>query len=414
MASDVAWSGRRAVAIRLALAVAASLQPCLAIAAAPSRPDGFYVYARHIALPKWQGLYSTALAQDYIDGAAISIEWDALEPRENTYDWSAFDQIVSNSIQHGKKIALALVAGMDTPEWVYAGGVKRLRFTYNKSNRSTVCTVISQPALWQPRFIDAYLHTLADIAHHLKLLNSGAAPQGSAYDSLRIVKLSGINLTTEEIRIDAHPPGGRCNEPDTAMAWAQAGYRPALVLQAFDTIARQTARLFPNLTYAMAIIHKDAFPPIRQDGEVDEPAVRTPPVPDPMTLRLMNTAAQALGSHLLIQWNALAQFRNAQGRDVLPEEVLQAHRDATQIGWQLNDFMGPLGGSGCIYIPFQIAPCRTERDFQAILENGMRTGARYFEIQPPDAAPGSAHLPAGAPDDFAPALRAAHNELMAR
>jgi hypothetical protein len=365
----------------------------------------------HIGLPNWQEMYNIALAKDYVDGATITVEWNAIEPRPRVYNWTALDRWVQEVVRLHKKLSIGIIAGMFIPDWVYASGVTRSVFRYDRAPPRGICTEISQPSVWEPAYLQAYRNALADLAQHLRSLSVPGFPTGVAYQALRIIKISGVNLTTEELRIDAHAPGGPCNEPNTADIWARAGYTPDKMLGAFMTIANDTARFFPDKLLSIAIIHKGGFPPIDNDGTVNEAAVTDPIKPDPMMMQILRAAEREFGSRLLVQWNALSQFVGPGGRAVLPEEMLDARARGAQIGWQLNGFLGIWGGSGCVYLPFRIQPCKTVADFQKILENGIDNGARYLEIQPVNASIKHLQLPANVPHDFSGAFRAAHTRL---
>jgi hypothetical protein len=223
-------------------------------------------------------------------------------------------------------------------------------------------------------------------------LQGPGLPSGAVYKALRVVKLSGINNTTEELRVDAtKPDNGPCQQSDAAAIWAQAGFTPDKVIAAWKTIAEDTAKAFPDKILSVDVIHRGAFPSIDNGGRVVPP---TRDAPDDLTEKILNIAVPMYRDRLMVQWDALWQGKP-------PQEVLDSGAHGARIGWQMNGFMGVWGGSGCVYKPFHTAACNNLADFQSILDNGINYGGRYIEIHAPNAN-----------TDFAPAFQAAHSRLL--
>ena len=64
-----------------------------------------------------------------IRGLSITIPWNELHPAENTYDWKGLDDLVKFCGDNGIKCQLSLYAGMYSPDWIYAAGVKGINVT---------------------------------------------------------------------------------------------------------------------------------------------------------------------------------------------------------------------------------------------------------------------------------------------
>jgi hypothetical protein len=381
------WSG---------LALLAYLaMPSASLAADTSASEaGFYVFMNHVALKNFDDVYTTALSQDYVDGAAIMLEWKAFEPQPDVYDWSDLDRWVEKAVTLHKKLSIGVVGGWFTPDWLYGSGygVPKNSFNYDRSRRESACTILTLPSFWHPVYLREYGKMMAALSQHLRGLQGPGLPSGAVYKALRVVKLSGINNTTEELRVDAtKPDNGPCQQSDAAAIWAQAGFTPDKVIAAWKTIAEDTAKAFPDKILSVDVIHRGAFPSIDNGGRVVPP---TRDAPDDLTEKILNIAVPMYRDRLMVQWDALWQGKP-------PQEVLDSGAHGARIGWQMNGFMGVWGGSGCVYKPFHTAACNNLADFQSILDNGINYGGRYIEIHAPNAN-----------TDFAPAFQAAHSRLL--
>ncbi len=400
----------------LSLAVALTVSAASGAPAESADYRGLYIYMTQ-ALAKnspWNEVYDFALRQDYVDGATISLPWSELETREGVFEWASLDRWLDQIVMRKKKLSIGLIAGGWTPDWVFDADVPdQGSDSFDRSAPKGVCVRTRAPAFWKPAFISAYSLALEAIAKHLREHETSGAQRGAAYAALTIAKISGVNLTTEETQIANHPAGGACHEPLTALAWAKAGYRPKEAEQGWAELADAAAKAFPGKLLSMAVIHKNAFPPIDEEGHLDAEAVEHPPAPDPMTRKLIAEGVAKFGSRLLVQWNALSQFRTLRGVPVLPPEVIEGKRLGAHIGWQVNGFMGVWEAAGCIYSPFAIRPCQSLDDFQAIFDNGVEAGAGYIEISPVNVSDGKKTMHKGPVRDYAPALVHAHERLRA-
>jgi len=325
---------------------------------------------------------------------------------------------LSDVLREGKGFTIGLIAGSQAPTWIYdTVGVPALRdITLNATQRKTGalgCQKINQPLVWDERYLHQYAATMTALANHLKRVERPAPGGGTAFDSLVGVKLSGINLTTEELRIDAHvatPDLAACPEPDVTAMWKARGYRPHLILQAWREIARMTANIYPGKLLNVDVIPNAAFP------NIDDNGTRIPPpnlpgrkhVVEPLNATILDYGVATYGKLLLVQWDALSQD------GILPVEVTDSGKRGASMGYQMNGFGGGnFGGSGCIYNPgFKIMPCRNVDDFYQALSDGIRSGARYIEVQPPNVAIQFLNPANPAISSFAPAFEKAARNLV--
>jgi len=357
---------------------------------------GLYLYLAHPGLANFDALYSAGLTEPYIDGAAIIVQWAQLEPRPEVYDWSILDKWALKTVLLHKQLSVGVSSGLFAPEWIYGAGyrVPKNSFDFNRSGNGISCVVLTQPSFWNPVYLGEYRKMIAAMSEHLRALKGPDIPPGAVYQALRVVKLSGINITTEELKVDTTPPDtGPCHQSDATAIWAEAGFTPAKTVSAFMTLAADTSRAFPEKLLSLSVIHRNAFPPIDDNGHV----YSTIPIPDVLTARILASAIPIYRSRLLVQWNALWQGGP-------PTEVLAAGKQGARIGWQMNGFRGDWTGSGCIYPGFKIRDCETVADFQSILDNGIDLGGRYIEVQGPSVGNKL----------WEPAFQAAHDRLLSK
>ena len=355
---------------------------------------GLYVYIN----PLWVNQTSymeNALSKPYIDGAAIVVEWKRLEPAPGQYEFSDMDKWVGAVVAQHKKIDFGVMAGTWSPEWLYDQNhqVSKVSFDYNRNPQGTPnCTVLTLPTPWSPTYINEYNKMMQEVARHFHELKVPGFPQGAAFDALRIVKLTGINNTTEELRLyaGAHPHGdnGACHQTSAPPVWAAAGFTPSKIKMAWTEMSDNTANAFPGKILSVDIIRVNAFPAIDDSGNVYRPE---PGANDRLTNEILSIGLSRYKGRFAVQWNALTS-------EEPDTAVTDAGTKGAIVGWQMNQFMHE-NGSGCFY-GRQRAECKSVEDFQEMFDNGIKRGGQYIEIW------------AQSVDDFAPAFQNAHNQLV--
>ncbi len=375
----------RSLSILLAglLAMATPARP-----AGGDEPLGFYVFMNHIALPTFDDFYAVALSKPYVDGAAMEMEWSALEPRPGEFDWSHLDRWAKTTLALHKKLSIGVSAGIFSPPWLFDAShdVPYAGFHFNRNARGMACADIVLPLPWSAAYLHEYAAMMSALSRHLHELTVPGHP-GTAYQAVTVVKLSGINLNSSELQLDTTAPDdGPCRQSDAAAVWAMAEFTPDKMMKAWAALSEATDVAFPDKILSLQIIHRNGLP----GGD------RRATKPDPLTQRILENTVAAYGHRAMVQWNALSQF-------VLPPEIAQAGGRGARVGWQMNGFLGPRGGSGCVYPPFVLAPCKTMADFQSIMDKGTEAGGRYIEIQAPNTT-----------DNHDPAFEAAHTKIWRR
>src|SRR3989344_1739403 len=104
----------------------------------------------------------------------------------------------------------------------------------------------------------------------VRALSSHVRSVAGAYDALRMVKITGINQDTIELRLPASNGVGTgdCEVSNAIDIWQAAGYTPQNVLDAWRTIATAFGNAFPDKILTIDVLQNNAFPPITNSGEI--------------------------------------------------------------------------------------------------------------------------------------------------
>src|ERR687894_2728791 len=66
-----------------------------------------------------------ATGRPWYKGNFASTKWSALEPSNNTYDWTEFDAAVNDAYSRGIYFMPMIAGGHQAPSWLYKNGVPR-------------------------------------------------------------------------------------------------------------------------------------------------------------------------------------------------------------------------------------------------------------------------------------------------
>ena len=294
-----------------------------------------------------------------VDGVALDIGWDAIEPSLGQYQWATLDNWIGQAIAAGRKIDLVVPAGIATPAWLFqaaptGAGASALSFTVTPHNgATTVCDSVTLAAPWDPAFLSQWNAMLAALSAHLVSVGT--------YDAITLVRLTGINRTTEELRLPAETAQstGLACVSNAIATWQQAGYGPTKLEQAWNTIVGDFQKNFPGKSFAVSLIPTAmAFPPIADNGTIITGALPN------LTQSLMGQAAQILPGKLVVQFDFLMPGEQAS------VEVTQAAQNfGTMAAFQTNEYENQLG-AGCSEPVTNPTPC-TSATFLQMLEVGI-------------------------------------------
>jgi len=294
-----------------------------------------------------------------INGLYLMISWSAIEPARGQYQWSAIDSWLASAMASGKRVDLAILGGNAAPAWLYTAppqgaGAAKLSFSYAiQGGKLGECTSITLPVPWDTAFLAEWDSMLAALAAHLKATG--------AYSNLALLRLTGININTDELKLPEETPAGNSLAclTDAPAIWQQAGYRPSLILKAWDRITSSFQTSFPGKSFVVALTESNAFPPIDETGAI----VKGQNVEQ--TLPEVQLAAQKFGANLV----ALETFL-LPGDPPHQEIIIAAHTLKSKAAFQTNEWLGLTGGAACGGLVTAPTPC-TQAGFISMIEGGI-------------------------------------------
>ena len=338
---------------------------CLSLIAFGARAQdirGIYVYSNDVSLiskPTANNL-TAALAINGVDGLALAIGWNAIEPAMGQFQFSLLDQWIQTAVASKKKIELVIMAGNATPSWLFqpppvGPNAAALNFTISPhSGQTGICDSVTMAAPWDAAFLNRWDVMLAAVAGHLK--------SNGTYSAVALLRITGINRTTDELCVPAETPQstGLSCVSNAITTWQQAGYKPSLLLHGWDQITSSFQKSFPEKTLSIAIIPTNAFPPIAEDGSV----IHTN-IPD-ANQPLLQLASQKFPGHLVVQFDFLMP-----GEAASPAVIGAAQTLGTLAAFQTNEYLGQTGqGAACSEPVTNPTPC-TAATFLELLQTGI-------------------------------------------
>jgi glycosyl hydrolase family 42 (putative beta-galactosidase) len=315
-----------------------------------------------------EGIYVASLwykpMEDYVltnpdvYGVFLRLHWDRMEPENGKFDWSFIDPELKRIADAGKKISIGIAAGSYSPDWIYKEGVPALDFDEFRKEGKGPAFSAKIPVPWNEKYLQAWTGFIKALADHLKSM-----PE--VYKNITLIKISGINISTIEIRLPRQK--GISNErgrgTDAPAIWRNAGYKPQLVRQAWKQILQSYNENFGDKYLSMAIIPKVGFPLIDDSGkEMGENKDYD------FTKVLVDDAHEFLKDRFVVQWNAVGVKGN------IPKIMDWVSGKGIKIGYQLEE--SDLGKPECLE---KKTPCDQEM-FKAVLNTAVNNNAAFVEI----------------------------------
>jgi hypothetical protein len=336
------------------------------LASARAAPPGFGgIYATPAPLFDARRLLpDTVHESQAASGVYIRLVWSQIAPQPGRHDFRLLDRELERAVAAGKRVSLSVIAGGYAPAWLAERGVQTLRFDIGRGGANRSCLGVEIGVPWDAGYQATFLETWSALLERVR------AQQGG-WDALRIVKLTGINRLTEELRLPALTERQEdvCGRQDETGRWAAAGFRPSLVVEAWTRIAQGIAERCPGKLLALDILERNDFPPIGDDG--------AGVVESPIKGRILAEGQRRFGRRFAVQWNGLT------AAGPLSDTVLAAGRRGVVTGWQSNAFRG-LDGAGCNPARRAAPEACDAGGYRAILQRGVATGAAYIEAWAPD------------------------------
>ncbi len=357
---------------------------------------GVYLYSLNVAVEKSPAdapQVVQALGEPGTDGITLVENWNAIEPSRGVYEWmlappgqSRFDQWVAAAVSAGRHINLAIRAGEDVPCWLFReesnpcgpayigsyAGARRWRFeaAAHQGLASPTCEVVDLAAPWDPIFLNEWDSLLTAVAQHLRDIGG--------YDAVTLVRLTGINRTTDEFRLPEEILPSPCTDSDgnvhvgtnSIATWLDAGYRPSLLIQAWDAITGSFLKSFPDKTFNVPIIPVGTgqgqypFPEIDDNGCVYTAIVPMSEWPVPSSIPattctndagideantqlnavlfgLLGVASSTFPGHVVVEFENLDTSRPAN-----PTVLEAAAEFGTMAAFMTNNFFAAVPGAG--------------------------------------------------------------------
>jgi hypothetical protein len=328
------------------------------------------------------GTTQSGIALTGVDGILVNAAWNQVQSDSGVYDFSQINSEAQLAVGAGLKFEIALKAGGSIPlGWVVGQkGAVEIDVPFAPKGGAGGCDLEKMAIPWDSHYLAALDDLLAHLAQDLK-------DQG-LYSHLTMVRLTSINGQSDELRLPAQSASvAAClinGSGDTPISlWTNAGYRPSLLLTAWNTALQSYKSHFPDKVFNVAVIQQASLPPIDDAGTVYTGMNAQTQVAGQVA-NLISAAATALPEQLAIQWNGVSDLATD------PDPPSWAGTYDERFGWQSNEWGGESGGAECGDSAADAMAC-THMTLQTLLNNGihpipadMTVRASYFELFAPN------------------------------
>jgi hypothetical protein len=296
-------------------------------------------------------------ANPNIDGVALRVRWSDVEPSEGAFNFSFLDGQLAAAGAAGKTASISVVAGIDTPSWVYAAGAASFSTVVAEKFDANFCQPIQVPVPWDSVFLQKWTALIQSL--------------GARYQNNPVIgkmHITGINNHNEETSLPSEEGetiqglhGSPCQTNNDIQEWMSIGYTSALVKNAWVQIADAFSSGFPKVKIA-PMVHPGGFPPINDAGQTDPNGAQLQDSFIPMGIA-------KYGQQFAVQNNGLSQgFAD-------PSEV--AVSGSTTTGYQM---LYDVTNDGTCRMNHSSTPCDPRTDLQGAINNGIQSGGTYLEI----------------------------------
>ncbi len=255
-------------------------------------PDGDFRFPDSV----WQS--------DDISGVLLTIPWQDVEPAPGEYDFSVFVDALRDAARYGKLVSIGVQMGARCPPWIYElSEPDRVPGTsmVTMASSGERCFDQVHPSFWHENYRQQMTNLQTALSEALRA-------HAGLYRHIDKIKISGVNLMTSETRMPVSrelfcgfedrtcsnggaPPtpcvDGVCpidgcgcfvdptderevcgrRSDDLPQLWADAGFRPSLLMDYFRDVLDEQHRLFPEKDINLMQIAR-AFPNVGEEGVV--------------------------------------------------------------------------------------------------------------------------------------------------
>ena len=305
-----------------------------------------------------------------IDGMLLAGKWSELETNYNQYDWTHLDNWMNYAAARNKKVTLDIRAGDGIPTWLFlpppnGPGATQLTFTISpKDGKTGICQtdVIAVP--WQGAFLNTWNDMLTNLSDHLK--------RARTYNNVTLLRLTGINRTSDELRLPAETPDnnvytgtGMPCVSNAPVIWQANGYLPSKLLSAWSNIISSFNAGFPDKSFSVAII---PYPPQVPFPLIDDnEQLITNNLPD-QNAPLLQLAGQMLAGRLVVQFDFLMTSNSPN-----PAVIAAAQNYGSLTAYQVNNWFAAItgiDGSACGGTVTSPSPC-DDAEYLNMLNEGI-------------------------------------------
>jgi hypothetical protein len=261
-----------------------------------------------------------------IYGLSWRFKWQAIESQDDRYQWELIDRALEVTRKGGKKLMLRVVAGINTPEWLYQAGGKAFPFSNaDLAHPQHYAESLRMPIPWD----EVYL------AKWEEFINAFGERYNGNPDIYSIQMTGGGHI-------------GEMNLPKAHKKWQQVGYSDEKLIAAWKRIINA---------------YQKAFPDTPTNLDINEPLGRRSKVLEPVVSYVVATYP----GKVYLQHNGL--------KEDLPKDhhIRQTLREAsrkTLVGYQM------LGGKG--FLDKQVG------DRVIAFRNALEDHASYVEVYASD------------------------------
>ncbi len=315
-------------------------------------PTGIYITSSAIDA----GFSPSIVSNEDIEGIYLRLSWNSIEPEDDKYNWSFIDQQIAQAIQYNKKVVIGIVSGRYTPEWVFGAGVPKLQFSeinHRGKGKKAFSVAVAPP--WDSKYQSFILDMQTSLRDHLK-----AKP--GFYDALIMVKFTGMNINTNEMRLPSQDKvtNGKDVTSDAIVIWQSAGYKPSKIISAFSKLMDGTIGIFPDKAISVPYIpDPQSFPAINEQGAECKPYEQT------VTEQIINLIGKKYNKQVLVQWNAL----RSGGK--MSKYINMATSQGIAVGFQLAENEFRINASG------------SDASFDELVKTSIDNKAYYLESWEP-------------------------------
>jgi hypothetical protein len=156
------------------------------------------------------------LSRPWVAGLSARFTWNYIEPEQGRYNWSVIDNVIARAKKYSKKIMLRVVAGVNTPGWVFANGAQYIPATVDNN-------LYKVPVFWDPIYLESWCNFIQALANRY---------EGNA--NIIGIQMAGAGLAAE---MSIYVPD---------IDWTEHGYSIDTYVSAWKTIIDAYRTSFPS------------------------------------------------------------------------------------------------------------------------------------------------------------------------